>query len=97
MGYGDLFVAGVFGALVADNWKRQGVAALLTLALAGAFDCLFFFVSELPATVPVAVALIITEAWAWRSRRRAREPAGREPNAVRRRSRPAAATPRRAT
>jgi hypothetical protein len=97
MGYGDLFIAAVFGALLSGNARRQTAGALLTLVLAGAFDLLFFFVNELPATVPVAVALIITEAWAWRARRRARGPTEREPSALRRRWRPAAVTPRRAT
>ena len=92
MGYGDLFIAAVFGALLSANAKRQAAGALLTLVLAGAFDLLFFFVSELPATVPVAVALIITEAWGYR---RKRSLSGA--NAWPRRWRPAAATPRRAT
>ncbi|HEY1833974.1 MAG TPA: hypothetical protein VGG08_06015, partial [Solirubrobacteraceae bacterium] len=35
--------------------------ALLTLVLAAIFDLLFFFISELPATVPVALALIVME------------------------------------
>jgi hypothetical protein len=70
MGYGDLFVAGVLGALLARQAARQRVAALLTLALASCFDVLFLVLYELPATVPVALALIIMEAWAWRSRRR---------------------------
>ena len=91
MGYGDLFIAAVFGALLSGNAKRQAAGALLTLLLAGAFDLLFFFVNELPATVPVAVALIVTEAWS----RRVKQP--KAANAWRRRWRPAAATPRRAT
>ena len=70
MGYGDLFIAAVLGAVLADRRKVQLSAALLTLALAGLFDLLFFFVDELPATVPVALALICVEVWS-RSRRRA--------------------------
>lgn len=62
IGYGDFFVAGVFGALVAAEGGRQGGAAVLTLALAGCFDLLFFVVDTLPATVPVAVALLLREA-----------------------------------
>ena len=72
MGYGDLFVAAVFGALLSDNRRRQAAAAVLTLVLAGAFDLLFFVVNELPATVPVAAALIAIEAWQLIERRRAR-------------------------
>jgi hypothetical protein len=72
MGYGDLFVAGVLGAVLARRPDRQLVAAVLTLLLASCFDVLFLVVYELPATVPVALALIIIEGWAWRSRRRQR-------------------------
>ena len=63
MGYGDLFVAGVFGALLAADWRRQRAGALLTLVLAALMDLLFFVVNELPATVPVALALIVLEGW----------------------------------
>jgi hypothetical protein len=61
MGYGDLFVAGVFGAIVAAERGRQGAAARLTLLLAFGFDLLFFAVDLLPATVPVALALVLRE------------------------------------
>ncbi|MCW3028398.1 MAG: hypothetical protein JWN81_1609, partial [Solirubrobacterales bacterium] len=61
MGYGDLFVAALLGALLAivggSSLQRRG--ASLTALLALSFDLLFFFVSELPATVPVALALIL--------------------------------------
>lgn len=86
MGYGDLFVAGVLGGLLAclparaplgAPWRvplRKGGAregglasdrswqltgAILAACLAVAFDFLFFAVDELPATVPVAGALVI--------------------------------------
>jgi hypothetical protein len=90
MGYGDLFVAGVFGAILAREGRRQWPMGLLTLVLAGAFDLLFFFVGELPATVPVALALIFGEVW----RRRARYTRRATASADRRRWRRAAATPR---
>lgn len=61
MGYGDLFIAAVLGAVLAREVRRQRQAALLTLLFAAAFDLLFFTVSELPATVPVALALIASE------------------------------------
>jgi len=73
LGYGDLFVAGLLGAVLAREGRRQGPMALLTLVLAGLFDLLFFVLNELPATVPVALALIIGEAWQWWGRRRAPE------------------------
>lgn len=60
MGYGDLFIAGVLGGLLAATVGRslQLRAAALTAILALGFDLLFFLVDELPATVPVALALI---------------------------------------
>jgi hypothetical protein len=67
MGYGDLFVAGVFGAVLARERRSQLGAALLTLIFAGLFDLLFLTLSELPATVPVALAMIALEARRWRS------------------------------
>jgi hypothetical protein len=61
MGYGDLFIAGVLGGLLAAaagrTWQLRGAA--LTVLLALGFDLLFFFVDELPATVPVALALVL--------------------------------------
>ncbi|MBV9003999.1 MAG: hypothetical protein JO181_05015 [Solirubrobacterales bacterium] len=62
MGYGDLFVAALLGAVLAANPRRQWSAALLTLGIAALFDLLFLVVNELPATVPVALALIVVEA-----------------------------------
>ena len=88
MGYGDLFVAALLGAVLARRVARQRVGALLTLALAGLFDLLFFVLNELPATVPVALALIVLEISAWLRRRGERRSSG-----ARRRSTPAAATP----
>ncbi len=61
MGYGDLFVAASLGALIAlalGRRTQRGAAALAAL-LAVTFDLLFFFVDELPATLPVALTLII--------------------------------------
>jgi hypothetical protein len=68
MGYGDLFVAGVLGGLLAvtGNRSRQLTGAILVALLAVGFDFLFFAVDELPATVPVASALVIL---VWTSRR----------------------------
>jgi hypothetical protein len=61
MGYGDLFIAGVLGALLAlaAGRRTQSRAALLAAGLAACFDLLFLFVEELPATVPVALTLIV--------------------------------------
>jgi hypothetical protein len=61
MGYGDLFVAALLGALLAVTAGRstQLGAARLTALLALGFDLLFYVVDELPATVPVALTLLI--------------------------------------
>jgi hypothetical protein len=61
MGYGDLFVAGVLGGMLAraGDRPRQLRAAVLVACLALAIDLLFFAVNELPATVPVALATIL--------------------------------------
>jgi hypothetical protein len=72
IGYGDYFIAGVFGALLAAEGRRQGRVALLVFGLSLAYDALFLVLDTLPATVPVAVALLIVEA---RSRRPPREDA----------------------
>jgi hypothetical protein len=88
MGYGDLFVAALLGAVLAREGRRQGASALLTLVLAGLFDLLFFVLNELPATVPVALALIVVELWRLWDRRRTSASAGRP------QSRRVAATPR---
>ncbi len=72
MGFGDLFIAAVVGCLLAADGpicqgcldisaRRQRIAAALVVALALAFDLLFFAVDELPATVPVAVALAVVQ------------------------------------
>jgi hypothetical protein len=66
MGFGDLFVAALVGCLLAASTaaRRQLGAAALVAALALGFDLLFFAVDELPATVPVAVALALTQRYA---------------------------------
>jgi hypothetical protein len=72
LGYGDLFVAALLGAVLASDRRRQWGTALLTLGLASVFDLLFLAVSELPATVPVALALLVEECWYRFSARRSR-------------------------
>jgi hypothetical protein len=72
MGYGDLFVAGALGGLLALHATRvrQRVVAALTAVLALCFDQLFHVVEVLPATVPVALALVLMLAWERRARER---------------------------
>jgi hypothetical protein len=64
MGFGDIFVAALVGCLLAGT-GRQAEGAILVAVLALAFDLLFFALDTLPGTVPVAVALALTQ----RSRR----------------------------
>src|SRR5207244_1148999 len=61
MGYGDLFVAGLLGGVLAVECRRQAPAALATFAFAGLMDLLFLVTDELPATVPVAAALVLVD------------------------------------
>jgi len=67
MGYGDLFVAALFGAIVAAERLADGRDrapwgwALATFAIALAFDLLFLVLDVLPATVPVALTLLLRE------------------------------------
>jgi hypothetical protein len=68
IGFGDLFIAAVLGAMLAGHPSIQLRAAALGASLALAFDLLFFFFAELPATVPVALTLVVLEL---RERRRA--------------------------
>jgi len=58
LGYGDLFVAAVFGALLAAEERRQSLAAAACLLAFVAFDFLFNYFDTLPATLPVALVLI---------------------------------------
>lgn len=71
MGYGDMFVAGVLGGVLAAERTRQWPVGLLVLALAALWDLLFLLdsIGTLPATVPLAAALLAVEL------RRTRRPA----------------------
>jgi prepilin signal peptidase PulO-like enzyme (type II secretory pathway) len=62
MGFGDFFLAALLGAVLAIEGRRyQDRAALITFGLALLFDLLFVAIPVLPATVPVAVALLVVE------------------------------------
>lgn len=75
LGYGDLFVAAVLGAILAAEATRRQQAAfgVLLLGLALAFDALFLVLDTLPGTVPVALALAIWEVVRRRPARTARD------------------------
>ena len=69
IGFGDFFIAALFGAFLAARRERQLPAALVTLAFALSFDLLFLVAHNLPATVPVAAALVVVEVRGrWRRR-----------------------------
>jgi hypothetical protein len=61
MGFGDLFIAATLGAVLAVNRRLQLTGVALVAIIAPSFDLLFFAVDQLPATVPVALALAALE------------------------------------
>ena len=69
--YGDYFVAGLVGAILAVEQRPQALAAVVTLAAAEAFNQLFLIVDSLPGTVPPAVVLLAFETWQRRAYRSA--------------------------
>jgi hypothetical protein len=67
MGFGDMFIAATVGALLARQHRSQVEAVALAAVLGLGFDLLFFAVSLLPTTVPIAATLALLKA---RDRRR---------------------------
>jgi len=61
MGFGDLFVAATLGALLASDRGLQLRGAALAAVICPAFDLLFFWVDQTPATVPIALTLAALE------------------------------------
>jgi hypothetical protein len=61
MGYADLFLPALVGALLATQVRTRRWVALLTLCFALAAGCVFLVADRLPATVPVALALLVVE------------------------------------
>jgi hypothetical protein len=61
MGFGDLFIAATLGALLASDRRLQLQGALLAAIICPAFDLLFFWVDQTPATVPIALTLAVLE------------------------------------
>ena len=56
--YGDYFVAGLVGGILAAERRPQAVAALAAFVAAQAFNQLFLVVDSLPGTVPPALVLL---------------------------------------
>ena len=61
MGFGDVFVAATVGCLLAADRPRQLRTAVLAAVLGLSFDLLFFAADTLPATVPIALALALSD------------------------------------
>jgi len=61
MGFGDIFIAAVLGALLAADRRLQLTGAALAAVLGLSFDFLFFALDSLPATVPIALTLATLE------------------------------------
>jgi hypothetical protein len=61
--YGDFFVAGLVGAILAAERRPQAVAALATLAVAQAYNQLLLVVDSISETAPPALVLLAVEAW----------------------------------
>jgi len=69
--YGDFFIAGVVGGILAFDRRPQVIAAVLTFAAAELWNQLFLVVDSLPGTVPPAAVLVGFELWSRRNRREA--------------------------
>ena len=61
MGFGDLFVAACFGAILAAEGRPQGRWTVVAFVAFLLFDLLFTWFDVLPATVPVAVLVVVAE------------------------------------
>ncbi|MGH2802802.1 MAG: hypothetical protein ACRDL4_07135 [Thermoleophilaceae bacterium] len=72
--YGDFFVAGLVGGILAVERRPQAVAAVATLVAAQAFNQLFLVVDSLPGTVPPALVMLVAS---WRPPQR---PSARSPS-----------------
>jgi hypothetical protein len=73
--YGDYFVAGLVGGILAAERRPQALAALATLVAVNAWNQLFLVVDSLPGTVPPALVLLAAEASRARRRTPRRSPA----------------------
>ena len=57
--YGDFFVAGLVGGILAAERRPQLAAAVAMLVVAQAFNQLFLVVDSLPGTVPPALVMLV--------------------------------------
>ncbi len=75
MEWADLFIAAALGAVLAVQGRRRGLASLLVAVLAMSFSAFFLLTDVLPATVPVALALVVEEGRVWFRSRSSRDAA----------------------
>jgi hypothetical protein len=61
--YGDFFVAGLVGAILAAERRSQAAAAVATLATAQVYNQLLLVVDSISETAPPALVLLAFEAW----------------------------------
>jgi hypothetical protein len=61
--YGDFFVAGLVGGILAAERRPQAAAAVGMFAVAQAFNQLFLVTDSTPGTVPPALVMLAIEAW----------------------------------
>jgi hypothetical protein len=61
--YGDYFIAGLVGGILAAERRPQAFLALATLIAAEAWNQLFLVVDSLPGTVPPCAVLLASEIW----------------------------------
>lgn len=61
--YGDYFIAGLVGGILAAERRPQALLALATLVVAEAWNQLFLVVDSLPGTVPPCLVLLASEVW----------------------------------
>lgn len=68
MEYADLFLAATLGAILAAESRSRGPAALVVAAVAMSMAALLLVTNVIPATVPVAAALVFEETRSRRAR-----------------------------
>jgi hypothetical protein len=61
MGWGDLFLAAVLGATIAREHGPRALAVAVVFTFGSIYGLLLLGVDVIPATVPVAAALLVCE------------------------------------
>jgi hypothetical protein len=72
--YGDYFVSGLVGGILAADRRPQAAAAVAMFVVAQAFNQLFLVVDSLPGTVPPTLVMLGVEALQRRPRAAAAQP-----------------------